>query len=183
MSLAAREAVATALDEAKANPIAIGEHVGHSEFATYGTASGKLIAYEGDKSVVETSSGEQIRWKTEGMVDIKRVYILAEKYTQRLETIGRLVEVMELLGIPPQDTIEQLMAGAPDGPTPGCDCPHCSQFTPEEHEAERVKLAVAEAQAAEGGETTQAAAASASDPNTNGTGKFPFDDFLNSTRR
>lgn len=179
MGLVVREAIATCLDEAKATPIAVGTTVGHTDFATYSTASGTLVAYDGDESVVETSSGEQIRWKTEGMVDIKKVYILTEKYAQRMESVAQLVEVMELMGVPAQETIETLMGAAPDGPTPGCDCPHCRQFTPEEHEAARAKLAAATADA-----TTPNPGTESETPKAAAVGSgFPFDEFLNSIRR
>jgi hypothetical protein len=188
MALSLQEAIASALDEAKKTPIAIGESVGHTNFAQYGAKSGKLVAYEGDEAVVEHSSGEQIRWKTEGMVDIKRVTTLAAKFAERLDTLGRLVEVMGMLGISPQESLQTLLGGGDEGPTPGCDCPHCSQFTPEEHEAARLKLAaqaeeeVAEAVAArppEPGEETPEAAPEANVASATASG-FPFDAFLNS---
>jgi hypothetical protein len=184
-----RAAVATALDEAKATPIAIGESVGHTNFATYGTKAGKLVAYEGDEAVVEQTSGEQFRWPSDGMVDIKRVWMLTEQYYKRLSTVVELVGVMDMLGVPPSETLNQLFAN--DGPTPGCTCEYCKQFTPEQHEAARQKL---EGTPNPGEEQAAAAAAAASaaastddqypppKPPTSVKSGFPFDDFLDSLR-
>lgn len=149
-------AMLEALEEAKKTPIAIGEYVGHTNFATYGFACGKLTAYEGDEAVIEKADGELLRWKSEGIVDIKRVFILAEKLIRRIEVISELTAMMNELGIGTPD----------DSPTPGCDCEYCKKFTPEQHEEARKKLE----------------AAASPPPETNGTAGFPFNDFLNSIR-
>ena len=183
-----REAMLAALDEAKATPIAIGESVGHTNFATYGTKSGKLVAYEGDEAVVQPTVGEAFRWLTDGMVDIKRVWILTEQYYKRLSTVVELVSVMDMLGVPPSETLKQLFAN--DGPTPGCTCEYCKQFTPEQHEAARQKLKVEQVHQNPGEEQAAVASAAASiddqypppKPPTSVKSGFPFDDFLDSLR-
>ena len=137
VSVCFREALVVARNEAKATPIAIGEAVGHTDFKTNGMKSGKLTAYDGDESVVQDAlTGETFRWKTEGMVDIKRVYILAAMYLKRLQAMIDVVEVMDMLGVPPADTINAMLSTLTQkGPTPGCTCDVCMKYSQEERNA------------------------------------------------
>jgi hypothetical protein len=171
-----REAVFTAIDEAKATPIEIGKQVGHTDFATHGTKSGKLQGYEGDEAIVKNAAGDEWKWKTEGMVDVERVYVLAEIYAQKIESLMALVEFGEALGIPADQTITKVLGPGKED----CNCEYCTAR----------KAALAEAQAAEGTPQVEAAeattggapaeeVAATAEGTSTGGGRFPFNEFLN----
>lgn len=102
------EAVETATLEAKTTPIAIGESVGHTDFEQYGSLNGILLAYDGDEAVIELLTGQIARFKSEGMVDTKRVYVLTDLYLLQME---QLLDTMYGLGV---------------ADTPGCNCTYCA---------------------------------------------------------
>jgi hypothetical protein len=178
---ALREAVATALEEAKATPIEIGKQVGHTDFATYSTKSGKLQGYEGDESLVKNEEGEEWKWKTEGMVDVERVYVLADLYIQRLEMLTSIMELGEALGVPPQETLNKVLGP----PNENCTCEYCSQRKSETNGSTGTGGGVSDGtdggggiSANDGQEPVAEVAAAVAESGS----RFPFNEFLNTVK-
>ena len=71
-------------------------------------------------------TGETLRWKTDGMVDVMRVYELSSLYLQRMEMVLSLMDLMESLGVSRTETLSALTGVVGQTQTPGCDCAFCS---------------------------------------------------------
>ena len=175
-----KEAVLTALVEAKATPIEIGVHVGHTDFATHGIKSGILQGYEGDQALVKSkNTDEEWTWPTEGMVSTQRVYDLAEQYLTRMETLMSIVELGEMIGVPPEETLSQILGPA----NPDCQCDYCSKR--KAAEATDGSAGGAPEQISEGTDGTSTGGGVQAETATvaEATGaRFPFDQFLNSVK-
>ena len=125
-----QEAIATASAEAKKTPIEIGKLVGHTDFDKFGTATGKLTAYDGEEALVTNIlTNEEYRWEKAGMVDILRVYLLAADY---MKLIG-VIQLLTAMGVSDEQIAAVLSRAI--GPTPGCTCAHCMTFSEKEREA------------------------------------------------
>jgi hypothetical protein len=162
------EAVASALDEAKATPIEIGKQVGHTDFATYGTKSGKLQGYEGDEAIVKNEAGDEWKWKTEGMVDVDRVYEFTDQYQQRISKLLFMIELGEMMGVPATETLNKVLGP----PNPNCPCEFCTAQRAAAGTDGATQIATAEGTETGGGAPEETATA-----NTDAN-RFPFDDFL-----
>lgn len=127
-----REALLLAMEEAEKTPLAVGEHVGHTNFV-YHSQNGLLQGYEGDEAIIKNPLSEETwKWPTKGTVSIKRVSFFLDIFLRDFDKIMVFTTLTEAL-----------IGGASrenDDPTPGCDCEYCKTFTPEQHETARQKL-------------------------------------------
>jgi hypothetical protein len=131
-----------ALAEANETPLLPGVTVGHTNVIVYGNETGTLLSTNGDTATVQLPSGETT-WPIKGVVDIARVNFHIKKALERAIRVVQMVDALQqIFGDAMLDSVRPPGLTA-DDPTPGCDCPRCSQFTPEQHEDARQRMEAA----------------------------------------
>lgn len=155
------EAVNIALEEARATMLVPGAHVGHVDLEKYGPNWATLLSITETECSVEFKDGSTSTWPREGTVDVDRVDDLTKDnikaairdtlLLRKLEAVmsEQMNDGVDIMNGPdlefdPFQMMQEMVdkdggIGGPGLPTPGCDCPHCSTFTPEEHEQARLK--------------------------------------------
>lgn len=140
------DAIAVAMQEADTTPLEPGTIVGHVDVERFGNAPAKLESIIGDVATVVTEDGEVLVWEKNGTVSVDRVDDLMNEYMMATVREIQLIRTIEQLtrnaaNIDENDPLRNLIQelenmqgiGGPGLPTPGCDCPHCATFTPEQH--------------------------------------------------
>lgn len=120
------DAITKALAEAVATPLAAGVTVRHSQdrFQTEAT----LVSIDAGNATVIVN-GERAVWPYEGILDADRTTELVSLEVKAItEKTSSLMSGLTGDNEPAQEL-----------PTPGCDCPFCATFTPEQH-AEALRL-------------------------------------------
>lgn len=143
------QAISQVMNETETNPIQVGAHVGQLDLDKYGPEPAILTEITEDGFIVERA-GQKTIWPVEGTINVDRVNVVYEEMLQyALEQMRGISMIADLLGTDfgadLNDSEDELAddeiggANFPNFPTPGCDCPHCQTFTPEEH-AEAAKI-------------------------------------------
>lgn len=107
----------------KEDGLNVGQWVGHMDRATYGQKAGTIKKIGGDGTVtvdIRQDDGSDVEavWPIEGIIDINThldEQAMADMMIAAFLNNGSRV-------------------GGKDLPTPNCDCDHCKEFTPEQHE-------------------------------------------------
>ena len=114
------QAISQVMTETETNPLTVGTRVGQLDLDTYGVEPAMLVEVTVDGYIVQREGQEKTLWPVKGTVNVDRVNVV---YAEMMDKVSARLRIVKMLG----DLLGGGAGSEDIGPTPGCDCPVCTE--------------------------------------------------------